>query len=336
MTAAKGSDQSKARYRALLEALPDMVFRVSADGTYLDFVPAKGMKPYVPPEELLGKRMDEVLPEDVAKVARNGIERAFETGETQTIVYQLEQGEALAHFEARIVPIGKNEALAVVRDVTSARRAQEELERNRALVQTVAESMVTAAFVLQNDRLMYANPAASVITGYAQDELVGMSFLTIVHDDDKEMMMARRDARLAGHNEPVRYEFRLRRKDGEKRWVDCSIGVMADFEGAPAIVGTAIDVTERKRSEEALRMAREELDRRIEAQVQPAASYGLTFRELTVLTLASDGQHDLDIAAVLGISHRTVEAHMTNLLRKMKAKSRTEACVRAQRENIID
>lgn len=314
------------------------MFRVGADGTYLDFVPAKGLEPYVPPEDFLGKRMAEVLPQDVAKVVLNAIETALETDETQTIEFELvRQDETITDFEARIVPIGEDEVLVVARDVTSARRAEEELERNRALVQAVTDSMVVAAFVHQNDRVVYANQAAADITGYgAGDELLGMSFLAMVHDDDRDLVAARRDARLAGENEPLRYEFRIVRKDGEERWVDCSIGAVIDFEGAPAIIGTALDITERKRTEEALRVARDELERRIEERIQPASSYGLTFRELMVLSLASSGKRDMAIAAVLGISHRTVEAHMSNLLRKMNAKSRTEACVRAQREKIID
>lgn len=321
------------RYRALLEAVPDMMFRVGADGTYLDFIPAKGLEPYVPPEEFLGKRAGEVLPQDVAKVVLNAIETALETGETQTIEFELvRQDETITAFEARVVPIGEDEVLVVARDVTSARQAEEELERGRALMQAVADSMATAVFLQQNDRLVYTNRAAADISGYSQDELLGMNFLTIVHDDDKKLMTARRDAYLAGKKDPVRYEFRLVRKDGKERWLDCSIGAPIELEGAPAIVGTAIDITERKRSEEALREARDELERRIEEQIQPASSYGLTFRELMVLSLASSGKRDMAIAAVLGISHRTVEAHMGNLLRKMKAGSRTEACVRAQRE----
>ena len=341
MTAQEGRDslasrQAEARYRALLEALPDMVFRVRADGTYLDFIPAKGLAPYAPPEEFLGKRMGEVLPQDVAKVVLNAIETAIETGETQTIEFELVRpDESLSHFEARIVPIGEVEVVAVVRDITSSRRAEEELERGRALIMTVADSMVAAAFVLQNDRFMYANAAAAAISGYERHELLGMHFLTIVHDDDKELMTARRDAYAVGMRDPGRYEFKLVRKDGEERWADCSIGAPVDFAGTPAIVGTVIDVTERKLGEEALRSAREELEQRIEERIRPASSWGLTFRELTVLSLASDGHHDTDVAAVLGISHRTVEAHMTNILRKMKARSRTQACVMAQRDGII-
>ena len=97
-----------------------------------------------------------------------------------------------------------------------------------------------------------------------------------------------------------------------------------------------IDVTERKLSQEALSLARDELEQRIEERIRPAAAYGLTFRELTVLSLAAGGSHDSDIASILGISRRTVETHMTNILSKMKARGRTQACVTAQREGIID
>ena len=63
------------------------------------------------------------------------------------------------------------------------------------------------------------------------------------------------------------------------------------------------DITEHKQAEEALQKAREELEARVERQMERGNPYGLTFRELTVLHVVAAGKADKEIAGQLGISH---------------------------------
>ncbi|MFQ5788960.1 MAG: PAS domain-containing protein, partial [Acidobacteriota bacterium] len=79
--------ESEAKNRALLAAIPDLVFRISGDGTFLEFVPAKGFPPAVPPEEFLGRKAQEVLPTKLAQQCLYYTRRALKTGTAQTHEY---------------------------------------------------------------------------------------------------------------------------------------------------------------------------------------------------------------------------------------------------------
>ena len=83
------------------------------------------------------------------------------------------------------------------------------------------------------------------------------------------------------------------------------------------------------------RPVRDELEGRVEKEMLGKNPYGLTFREFTVLHLAANGAADKEIADQLGISTFTVSKHVANILGKMAASSRTEACVRALREGLL-
>ncbi len=121
---------SERRNRALLEAIPDLIFRLSGDGIFLDFVPSKDIDTYIPPDDFLGKRVDEVFPREETQQVMNSMRQALQTGQMQVYEYQLpirSAGAQIREYEARYVASGKDEVFAIVRDITERKRMEEEL-----------------------------------------------------------------------------------------------------------------------------------------------------------------------------------------------------------------
>jgi PAS domain S-box-containing protein len=125
--------ESESQSRALLNAIPDLFFRLSRDGTFLDFIPAKGLEPFRPPSEFLGEKVVEILPAEVAEPVMHRIEQTLETGDTQIFEYSLEVGDQPHHYEARFVPSGvqADEVLAIVRDITQRKEREAIVEEER-------------------------------------------------------------------------------------------------------------------------------------------------------------------------------------------------------------
>jgi len=120
ITALKNTEEalrrSEARTRALLDAMPDMIFEFERDGTILQFI-SSTMNPLLPPEQFLGKTIRDVLPA-VADQTYFAIERALESGHVHAFEYQLLQEEENKTFEARVSPLSADTVLAIVRDVS--------------------------------------------------------------------------------------------------------------------------------------------------------------------------------------------------------------------------
>jgi PAS domain S-box-containing protein len=135
---------SQARRRALLDAIPDMIFRIDRNGVYLDFIPAHGMRTLLPPPEFLGKPQHEILPPEIAEKSRHFIEKALDTGVIQVFEYELPLDGAPCFFEARLAPLDGDQVLGLVRDVTERKTFEEKLLRmNEELEQRVAERTAT-------------------------------------------------------------------------------------------------------------------------------------------------------------------------------------------------
>ncbi|HEY9674223.1 MAG TPA: GAF domain-containing protein [Waterburya sp.] len=131
--------QSEARNSALLNALPDLIFRINREGIYLDCHAEKVSDLFVPPNELIGKKVEDILPAEVAQSCVQLIAKALSTGTLQTLEYELPINGKPHYWEARIVVCEDDEVLVIVRNITERKSAEEERllteERDRLLGQ---------------------------------------------------------------------------------------------------------------------------------------------------------------------------------------------------------
>jgi diguanylate cyclase (GGDEF)-like protein/PAS domain S-box-containing protein len=119
--------KSKAKNRALLNAIPDLMFRVRKEGIVLEYKESDEIQSLMTSEELLGRRLDEVFPKDFAEKTIYFVEQTLQTGIKQIFEYQLNINDVIYHYETRIVLSGEDEVLAIVRDVTERKRAEQQI-----------------------------------------------------------------------------------------------------------------------------------------------------------------------------------------------------------------
>lgn len=113
-------------------------------------------------------------------------------------------------------------------------------------------------FIHCDEELAYVNPAATEITGYSREELLGRHFWELIDPPFREEARARARARLRGEVVPDVTEVRLRTKSGEPRWLHLTAAVI-DFERRRGVLGTAFDITEQKRATRELRQNQKRL-----------------------------------------------------------------------------
>ncbi len=147
---------------------------------------------------------------------------------------------------------GREYNCAFATDITERNKAQEALRESEKKFRLLIETSPNAIIVIRGDRIVYANHAATRVSGFTGEQLMSMEFWNFVHADFRDAARQRILARMGGDPVSSRYEYRLIGSKGEDRWV-VAASVPMDYEGTPSILVTFSDITELKRTEEALR-----------------------------------------------------------------------------------
>jgi PAS domain S-box-containing protein len=215
-------------------------------------------------------------------------------------------------------------------DITERKRAEEALRESEERFRKLSDATFEGIAIHRKGTILDANQALATMFGYEPSDVIGMHALNLTAPGFRDSFSERM---ASGYQKP--FETVGLKKDGST--FPCEIWCKPmPWRGQTATVAALRDLTERKQMEEALQKAREELEARVESQMERGNPYGLTFRELTVLHLVAAGKADKEIGSELGISPLTASKHVANILAKMGAACRTEACVRAFREALLD
>jgi len=122
--------QTSSELQAIFRAVPDLYFRLAADGTILGYYAGRYADLYVPPESFLGRRIQEVLPRDVGEPFGRAMQKVLRTNSVATMEYSLEVQAGRKEFEARIIPLLSDQLVVVVRDITETKAAEAALKES--------------------------------------------------------------------------------------------------------------------------------------------------------------------------------------------------------------
>ncbi|MBD2022379.1 PAS domain S-box protein [Leptolyngbya sp. FACHB-36] len=256
--------ESEERFRGMFEG--------AAIGIGLDDLQGRIIESNPALQSLLGYRADELQrltfadfthPDDIAADAEQF--QAMIAGKLNA--YQLEKRHVrkdgqtvwirLTNSLVRDAAGNPKYTIGMVENITQRKQAEDALQQSEARFRVVAETAACAFLVYQQNRLCYVNSATEVITGYTREELLAMDFWQLAHPDCREMIRQRGLARQRGEAVPNRYEIKILTKTGSERWVDFNAGMIV-YEGHPAALATATDITDRKLAEGRLEQQVEE------------------------------------------------------------------------------
>ncbi len=254
--------KSEATNRAIIQAMPDLLIRLSREGHYLSFASGSEVKALYPVDQTIHSTPYDLLPPALAEQKLRAIEQALVTQSLQVYEQELEIEGKRQHEEVRIVPAGDDEVLVIVRDITErkrsgAERQQSELalrqsEAQLAEAQRVAhignweldvetKTMVWSAELF---RILGCDPALGE-PSYTES-------LRLYHPDDAARL-EQAVALAIAHGESSQLLLRAVQPDGSWLYVEAIARAKLDRHGqVMQLFGTIQDVTVRVQAEKAL------------------------------------------------------------------------------------
>ncbi|MFO1476555.1 MAG: PAS domain S-box protein [Verrucomicrobiota bacterium] len=249
------------RYREIFEGANDLIFTLDDAGRLTSLNPAGQRALGYTAAEVPGLSFEQILspasrPEGL-RVFQSKLTGPHEGGTPSTWECQFitrDGAELMVETSAWVMnrngkPVGVQ---AISRDITGRKHAEEALQRSEQKFRSLVEESLVGVYLIRNHRFIYANPRMVEILGFSPQELSALpSLLDTVFEEDRLLVQEQLRKRMAGEVQNVHYQYRARRKDGEIVFLE-ALGSRTELGNEPVILGTLMDITERKRAEAAL------------------------------------------------------------------------------------
>lgn len=264
----------KAHALAILDAALDAVITIDHLGRVLEFNAAAERIFGFPKQDVLGRELAElIVPPELREAHRRALLRWNERGPTPgagTLLGRRLDVRAMradgSTFPAELaisrvdVP-GPPLFTACLRDVSERAETEERLRTAEFRYRTLVEQLPLISYVDVEDdpssKALYVSPQVEAVFGYSPEEWLTVPdlFQQLIHEDDRERVMdEKREAYRRA--DTLRHEYRMHTRDGRLLWVeDVSVHIEPPEGETPFRQGFAVDITERKRADDAVRLA---------------------------------------------------------------------------------
>jgi PAS domain S-box-containing protein len=258
-SAQENMKESEERYRNLFEMAPDAILTLNMKGVITSCNGATARLTGFSKDEIVGKHFSELSSLDLGDIPKyvasfNAIARG-KISEPLQVSWYAKDGTtryselrfSLIEKDARIVGI---QVIAI--DTTGRRKAEEELKESEEKFRNLAEQSPNMIFINKKGKVVYANEKAAETMGYRKEEFYsGFNFLDLIAPESRELVKSSYKTHAEGKNVNP-YEYKLITKEGRIMHAILASKLIT-YDGEQAILGTVVDITERKKAEDALR-----------------------------------------------------------------------------------
>jgi PAS domain S-box-containing protein len=263
ITEQKRADEELRRSRnhlnALVQSLDDIVLEVDAAGTYLNLWTAREDLLFEQREAYAGKRMRDVLDEDLASRYQSAITRALETGKPEFIEYpSIKKGDDLWYL-GKITPFSATTALVLVREITEQKKSESALRDSEQKFRLLTENVPGVIYLCHNDDTfsnLFISKNIERISGYSTEDFLNgtIDIQHLIHPEDRENIDRLFRNALKDHRN-YKFEYRIVHRSGEVRWVAETGGGLYNEQGLGLIEGYLTDITDQKNGEIAIKQS---------------------------------------------------------------------------------
>jgi PAS domain S-box-containing protein/putative nucleotidyltransferase with HDIG domain len=250
------------KYRILVENANDIIYRTDNQGR-ITFCNPISMKYFdYALADLIGKHYTEFIRPDFRKEMEQFYGRQFVKNIPITYcefpLLPRDKGDVwLGQHVQLIIDDGQIVGFhAIARDITDRKRVEEALRESEKRYRLLVENAHEAILVIQDGAVKFVNSKTVASFGYSEAELLSIPVLELIHPEDRDAVIQRYLQKLDGDATPTLHSYRIMHRDSRTQWIEVS-SVLIAWENRPATLNLIMDITDRKKTEEALRESEE-------------------------------------------------------------------------------
>ena len=264
----------EAQKRAVLNAIPDLIYRISADGIYLECFSSNYVTDLLPSDfDPINKHFSDVLPNDLANRKLHAIEQAIATNKIQSFEQQWNINGQIQYEEVQIVKVNDQEVLTIIRNISDRKQSEEALRESEMRFRSVFDNAAVGISVAALDgKHLAVNQALCQMLGYTENELQVLTFQEITHPDDLEIDLYHYQKLLSNEIDGFHIEKRFCHKNGQFIWGLMSVSIVRDPENQPMYdIALIQNINELKTTQQELYRLNQELETRIQQRTADLA-----------------------------------------------------------------
>lgn len=264
----------EAQKRAVLTAIPDLIYRVSVDGIYLECFSSSYVADLLPSDfDPIGKHLLDILPNNLADRKLSALRKAIATGEIQSFEQQWNINGQIQYEEVQIVKVNDLEVLTIIRNISDRKKSEEALRESEMRFRSIFDSAAVGISVADpSGRHINVNPALCQMLGYTESELQVLTFQEITHPDDLEIDLYHYQKLLNNEIDSFHIEKRFRHKNGQFIWGLMSVSVVRDPQNQLMYdIALIQNINELKTTQQELSKLNQELEIRIQQRTADLA-----------------------------------------------------------------
>ena len=252
--------QQNERLNAIITAMPDLIFVLDQYGNNMEYYSNTPEKLLTPEDKVVGMNIEALFDQETAQYHLQKINECIELKKLVSYEYKVGQGISPAFYEARLVPLGMDNVLAFIRDVSEKKQQENEIKK---LYLAIEQSPVSIIVTDLSARMEYVNPAFLSTTGYSSAEVIGNNPRMLKSGKtDKSVYQDLWKTITAG--QVWEGEWQDKKKNGELFWEHVSINPIITEDGEITnYLDVKQDITQRKQAEEEIRNLNANLELRI-------------------------------------------------------------------------
>ncbi|MHA2424182.1 MAG: PAS domain-containing sensor histidine kinase [Candidatus Thorarchaeota archaeon] len=245
--------KTEEKYRTVIQSMKDMIFVYDKNDCYNQIYASDESLLLAPIDELIGKCVDEVMPEEMLENYHLLASKIRNSGGSYSYDYEVtSNGKPSWYTSIMSLHEDGQSIVSVARNITDRKKVELMLQESEAKFRGMTQTTPAAVFVRIGGKLAYANETTARISGYSLEELIDIEVGRLVHPDQHAMVQRMMNKRDQGDAEIYNFELKLITKTGEIKWLDYWSSPI-EYDGKVASIASAIDITEKKQTDDALR-----------------------------------------------------------------------------------